>query len=192
MKKDSLSFVSINNFLDKDSLKGLQDTILNLSYRPGTNGEYSDPETGFRGRGNQKEECSEDPKFHHGYEHYFAVDHFKDDPILKKIKDAFFLHHDFKPVEIRAHLRHNTAHPWPHVDGDEKKSYWLFLLYVKGEPLLYNGTGFYGANKQLSTYVGFEENKALFFNAGKIFHTDLQALGESSPRYTLNIGYEEI
>ena len=29
----------------------------------------------------------------------------------------------------------------------------------------------------------------LFFNGKKIFHTDLQALGESSPRYTLNIFY---
>jgi len=169
MKKDSLSFMSIDNFLDKDSLEGLQQNILNLSYQPGTD----------MGK-----------TYHHGSEHHFPVDHFKDDPILKKIKDAFFLHNDFKPVEIRAHLRHNSAHPWPHVDGDRKKACWLFLLYVKGASLLYNGTGFYGADKKLCTYVGFEENRALFFNAGKIFHTDLQALGESSPRYTLNIAYE--
>jgi len=186
MKKNSLFFTCVDNFLDKDSLEGLQQNILNLSYRPGTNGQYSEPITGFRG----DKEGNEDTKFHHGYEHHFSVDHFKDDPILKKIKDAFFFHHDFKPIEIRAHLRHNTMQPWPHLDGDADKACWLFLLYIKGDSLLYNGTGFYGADKKLCTYVGFEENRALFFNAGKIFHTDLQALGESSPRYTLNICYE--
>ena len=66
-----------------------------------------------------------------------------------------------------------------------------FLLFIKGEPLLNNGTGFL-TNGELSSHIGFIENRALFFNGSKIMHGDLQSFGESSPRYTLNIFYKEI
>ena len=127
---------------------------------------------------------------HYGYEHHFSVDHFKDDPLLKKIKDTFFQHDDLRPTEIRAHLRHNKAKPLPHRDSEEVSDFFSFLIYVKGDSLLYNGTGFYGQDKKLFAYIGFEENRALFFNAGRMWHTDLQALGESTPRYSLNIFYK--
>ena len=65
-----------------------------------------------------------------------------------------------------------------------------FMLYVKGEPLINNGTGFLHDNK-LSTHIGFVENRALFFNGLQLEHGDLQALGNSSIRYTLNIFYKE-
>ena len=55
---------------------------------------------------------------------------------------------------------------------------------------MYNGTGFYNSNNQLDRYVGFKENRAMFFNGKEIYHSDLQALGESTPRYTLNIFYK--
>ena len=45
---------------------------------------------------------------------------------------------------------------------------------------------------QLSSHIGFVENRALFFNGMKIPHSDLQSFGESSNRYTLNIFYREI
>ena len=64
------------------------------------------------------------------------------------------------------------------------------LQRVKGKALLNNGTGFFIDGK-LSSHVGFVENRALFFNGSKIWHTDLQGLGESSPRYTLNIFYRQ-
>ncbi len=179
MKKDSLSVICLDDFLDKDSLRGLQEKMLSVDYSVATNAEY--------GEDGKKEEKN---KFHHGYEHQFAVDHFKDDLILKKIKDEFFLHDDLKPVEIRAHLKHNTKEPHAHRDGKGDKEVWSFLLYVKGEQLLYNGTAFYGQDSKLNTYVGFQENRALLFNSGKIYHTDLQALGQSSPRYSLNIFYK--
>ena len=168
MKKNSLFFTCIDNFLDKDSLLNLQKQMLSVSYKPGINPE----------------------KDHYGYEHHFSLDYFKDDPLLKKIKDTFFPHDDLKPVEIRAHLRHNTAQPHVHRDGVDDKECFSFLLYVKGDSLMYNGTGFCGLDKKLSSYIGFAENRAIFFNAGRIMHTDLQALGESSPRYTLNVFYE--
>ena len=164
MKKNALSFTCVDNFLDKDSLESLQKKMLSVSYAP----------------------AKASDKVHYGYEHHFAVDHFKNDPLLKKVKDTFHSSENLKPVEIRAHLRHNTAQPHVHRDGE---GIFSFLLYVKGDPLLYNGTGFYGLDKKLSSYIGFAENRAIFFNAGRIWHTDLQALGESSPRYSLNIFY---
>ena len=168
MKKDSRSFTCVDNFLDKDSLEALQKKMLSVSYKP----------------------ASSSAKVHYGHEHQFSVDYFKDDPLLKKIKNTFFPNDNLKPIEIRAHLRHNTAKPHPHLDNEEEgKDFFSFLLYIKGDPLLYNGTGFYGLDRKLFAYIGFSENRSIFFNAGRIFHTDLQALGESSPRYSLNIFY---
>ena len=167
MKKNALSFTCVDNFLDKDSLESLQKKMLSVSYAP----------------------AKASDKVHYGYEHHFAVDHFKNDPLLKKVKDTFHSSEDLKPVEIRAHLRHNTAQPHVHRDGVDDKECFSFLLYVKGDSLMYNGTGFCGLDKKLSSYIGFAENRAIFFNAGRIWHTDLQALGESSPRYSLNIFY---
>lgn len=158
----------VDDFLDKDSLESLQKLMLNISYSPATN----------------------PTKAHYGHEHQFSLDHFKNDPLLKKIKEEFLPYENLKPVEIRAHMRHNTEKLMPHRDAIGDKECFSFLLYVKGNSLLYNGTGLYGHNNQLNTYIGFVENRAIFFNAGKIFHTDLQSLGESSPRYSLNVFYE--
>ena len=63
-------------------------------------------------------------------------------------------------------------------------------LFVKGDSLLNNGTGFM-TGKSLSSHIGFIENRALFFNGSKIPHSDLQSFGDSSKRYTLNIFYKE-
>ena len=41
----------------------------------------------------------------------------------------------------------------------------------------------------LNTYIGFVENRAIFFDGKNNWHTDLQGLGESSPRYSINIFY---
>jgi len=42
---------------------------------------------------------------------------------------------------------------------------------------------------ELNTAIGFVENRALFFDGQNNLHTDLQALGQSSFRYTINIFY---
>ena len=75
-----------------------------------------------------------------------------------------------------------------HVDTG---SDYNFLLYLKGDPLLNNGTGFYTEEGNLSSHIGFLENRAIFFNGNKIGHTDLQSFGDSTPRYTLNIFYKK-
>jgi len=75
----------------------------------------------------------------------------------------------------------------PHIDSETEYN---FLCYLKGKSLLHNGTGFYNNEGDIDRYVGFKKNRVLFFDSN-IRHTNLQALGESSPRYTLNMFYKK-
>tara|TARA_R110002167_G_scaffold119004_2_gene295887 strand:+ start:459 stop:989 length:531 start_codon:yes stop_codon:yes gene_type:complete len=156
----------VDNFFNVETLESLQETIINLKYTEVKN------DAGIYGK-----------------RHTFPLHQFKNDPILQRIKEFFFPNTSLEPISISAHLRHNQGEPKVHVDT-EKGNVANFLFFVKGEPLFNNGTGFFKDGK-LSSHVGFIENRALFFNGSKVYHTDLQALGESSPRYTLNIFYKE-
>lgn len=119
-----------------------------------------------------------------GFRHNFEKDS-ENSWIFEKIKKIFFPNLDLEIFECGYHLRHNKGTPMTHCDPTD----YNFMLYIEGKELFYNGTGFYNNEKMLDRYVGFIENRALFFKGKEIFHTDLQALGESSPRYTLNIFY---
>ena len=156
----------VDNFLSEETLKSLQDNFINLDYESVKN-ENGD---------------------HYGFRHTFPKKFFND-PLLKLIKDYFFPHRNLKPLKVCAHIRNNDKDPLFHTDVDHGNCA-NFLLFVKGEPLLNNGTGFLKDNK-LSSHVGFIENRALFFNGSKILHSDLQSFGDSSKRYTLNIFYAE-
>jgi hypothetical protein len=107
--------------------------------------------------------------------------------LFDKIKNNFFSDKKLKVCAARFDLRHNKKQIKPHLDNIPKYN---CIVYLKGEPLTYNGTGFY-TKGNLNTYVGFVENRALFFNGCDVYHTDLQALGPSSPRYSLTIFYVE-
>ena len=107
--------------------------------------------------------------------------------LFNKIKKNFFLNEKLKVHLARFDLRHNKTKIKPHLDDLPKYN---CIVYLKGESLTYNGTGFY-TKGNLNTYVGFVENRALFFNGCDVYHTDLQALGPSSPRYSLTIFYVE-
>ena len=156
----------VDNFLTKETLESLQETFLNINY-----GEVKNPEGQV-----------------YGYRHTFPHS-FHSDPLLTLIKKYFFPHRNLKPISVSAHIRNNDKELLFHVDV-EKDNVANFLLFVKGEPLLNNGTGFMNG-KSLSAHIGFLENRALFFNGSKIPHSDLQSFGKSSSRYTLNIFYEE-
>jgi hypothetical protein len=156
----------VDNFLDNNTLKSLQDTLVNLKYE-----EVKNPEGQI-----------------YGLRHTFNKS-FHEDPLLNLIKQYFFPHRNLIPLSVSAHIRDNSKEPLFHID-DDKGNVANFLLHVKGEPLLNNGTGFL-KNNQLATHIGFIENRALFFNGSKIWHSDLQALGDSSKRYTLNIFYKD-
>ncbi len=164
--KETKFVMYVDDFLDKDTLKSLQETLVNLNYKTVKN-----PDGQF-----------------YGMRHTFDKS-IKDDPLLKLIKQYFFPHRNLEPISVNAHIRENKKEPLFHIDH-EKGNVANFLLFVKGEPLLNNGTGFSHKN-QLSSHVGFVENRALFFNGCKIWHSDLQSFGESSNRYTLNFFYKE-
>jgi len=73
--------------------------------------------------------------------------------------------------------------PSPHYDPG------LFncLIYLVGDKLINNGTGFYEKVKGelvLHTHIGFKENRAIFFDS-HIYHSSLQFAGNSSPRYVM-------
>tara|TARA_R100001460_G_C3460658_1_gene165910 strand:+ start:61 stop:537 length:477 start_codon:yes stop_codon:yes gene_type:complete len=105
--------------------------------------------------------------------------------LFDKIKNTFIKNNNLKPLCSAFRMRHNAKKVLPHIDP---KSTYNFLCYLKGKELMYNGTGFYNDKENLDRYIGFKINRAMFFNS-HIQHTDLQALGESSPRYTLGIFY---
>ena len=156
----------VDNFLDEDTLKSLQENVTKLEYY-----EVKNPNGQL-----------------YGMRHTFNKS-IHSDPLLKLIKQYFFPHRNLEPMSVSAHLRENKKEPLFHVD-DDKGNVANFLLFVKGEPLLNNGTGFMH-NNRLSSHVGFVENRALFFNGSKIWHSDLQSFGDSSNRYTLNIFYKD-
>tara|TARA_R100000231_G_scaffold83616_1_gene63693 strand:+ start:818 stop:1342 length:525 start_codon:yes stop_codon:yes gene_type:complete len=156
----------VDNFLSIETLKSLQETFTKIGYM-----EVKNPEGKV-----------------YGHRHTFP-ESFHNDPLLKLIKNYFFPNRNLEPISVSAHLRQNDKEPLFHIDTN-KGNVANFLFYVKGKPLLNNGTGFI-YNNQLSSHIGFVENRALFFNGSKILHSDLQSFGDSSERYTLNIFYKE-
>ena len=156
----------VDNFLSIETLESLQETFINLKYS-----EVNDP----HGRTYAKR-------------HTFPKS-FHTDPILKLIKNYFFPNRNLEPISVSAHVRKNNKEPMFHIDT-YKGNVANFLLFVKGEPLFNNGTGF-AHNNQLSSHIGFVENRALFFNGSIIMHSDLQSFGESTDRFSLNIFYKD-
>lgn len=118
-----------------------------------------------------------------GFRHYFEKN-LDNEWLFKKIKEQFFPNTNLQPVSSSFHLRNNTNKVLDHRDKQD----YNFLLYLEGRELLHNGTGFYTKNN-IHTSIGFVKNRALFFDGKNNIHTDLQALGESSFRHTINIFY---
>tara|TARA_B100000035_G_scaffold128817_1_gene109488 strand:+ start:1437 stop:1913 length:477 start_codon:yes stop_codon:yes gene_type:complete len=129
-------------------------------------------------------ESDQNESGNYGFGHKFNPDE-TNQWLFDKIKNVFLKEKDLKPLSSAIRMRHNSKKVLPHIDNESKYN---FLCYLKGKELMYNGTGFYNDKKDLDRYIGFKENRAMFFDS-HIYHTDLQALGESSPRYTLGIFY---
>jgi len=150
-----------DNFLTKKELEIVNSNIQKISYKAVDN---------------------EDGNF--GFRHFFEKN-LENEWFFKKIKKQFFPNVNLKPDNWSYHLRHNAKKIMSHNDEND----YNFLLYLQGKELIYNGTGFY-TKKQLHSYLGFVQNRAIFFDGKNNTHTDLQALGESSPRHTINIFYD--
>ena len=125
----------------------------------------------------------------YGFGHGFTENK-ENEWLFDKIKKYFFKDINLKAVDCAFRIRHNFEKMLPHNDAHVN---YVFLGYLKGKELMYNGTGFYNKNNEelkLDRYIGFKENRIIFYNS-LIFHSDLQSLGESSPRYSLNIFYKQ-
>ena len=165
MSKNKLELKIIDNFFSQNELNILTNNLTRIPYTP--------------------------LRDHYGKGNHFGMIHdFKKNTtnqwLFDKIKKNFFPNMNLIDVESRFTVRHNKSKVLAHVDDND----YNFIAYLKGKELVYNGTGFYH-NKNLNTYVGFVENRAIFFDGLNNHHTDLQALGESSMRYTLNIFYDK-
>ena len=174
MNKDTEFVMYIDNFLSPQSLFSLQNEMMKIT-------EYK--------------KTSDDDGYTFGWRYNYDYDfNEKHNGLLNDIKHVFFPHRNLVPMQVSANIRsqNNVAEggsPLFHKDtyGDNVAN---FLFYVKGEPLFNNGTGFLNQNK-LTSSIGFLENRALFFNGLQVEHGDLQAFGNSTMRYTLNIFYRE-
>jgi hypothetical protein len=168
MKEKDIPMIAFkDNFLSKKYLTTLQDLATNLPMEPSFNGKG-------KGIGSRLSFNLNDEIFNE---------------LRLKIKEDFPLSKKFN-IDNEAtffHLRHSILEPLPHVDDGKHK--YNFLFFLKGEELLNNGTGFYH-NQKLSAHVGFIENRAIFFDGNKIWHTNLQHFGKSSPRYTILIFFK--
>jgi|TARA_R100001460_G_scaffold68935_2_gene109487 hypothetical protein len=61
------------------------------------------------------------------------------------------------------------------------------LVYLKGNSIINNGTGFYDKinnNYQLNTHIGFKENRAIIFDP-LVYHSSLQWNEDAGPRYAM-------
>ena len=150
-----------DNFLKEDEFKIITDNLNKIDYHAMSN---ADGPYGFR--------------------HTFPKT-LKNKWLFKKIKRQFFPSVKLKINSASYHWRHNKEKVLAHKDLGKDFN---FILYLRGNELIYNGTGFYTKNN-LNTYIGFVENRAIFFDGKNNLHTDLQALGPSSGRHSLNIFY---
>ena len=99
-----------------------------------------------------------------------------------KIKDYFNIGNIQKMLSYYFLSFQNTP-PIPHQDT----GLYNCLIYLLGDTLINNGTGFYekkGDEHILHTHIGFKENRAIFFSS-KICHSPLQFAGGSTPRYVM-------
>jgi|TARA_R100001509_G_scaffold75539_1_gene42234 hypothetical protein len=162
--KYKLDLAIKDNFFTKKEYKIIVDNLNKISFSPMTNAQAL-----------------------YSYTHHFEKN-VDNEWVFNKIKNVFFKNRNLEVYESRFNMRHSNQKILPHTDFPNAT--YNCLIYLKGEELMYNGTGFY-YNDDLHTYVGFVQNRALFFNGGDVMHTNLQALGPSSNRFTLNIFYKE-
>ena len=117
---------------------------------------------------------------------YHHVELTEDAPAVQEVTRQLKKHFNFssiKHMESFYFLSFPNTPAIPHQDHADFNC----LIYLLGNPLINNGTGFYidqGEEQILNSHVGFKENRALFFDA-KIYHSPLQFAGNSTPRYIM-------
>ena len=116
---------------------------------------------------------------------YFNVElnfkHFAVEEVFKNLKKS---HNNLKLVSSNYFLSTKHEEATPHNDANVDLN---CLIYIKGNYLINNGTGFYDKrdnNFVLNTHVGFKENRAIIFDSN-IYHTSLQFNKNCGARYIM-------
>lgn len=156
-----------DNFFNPKFIQTLQKELVTLDFQY----RYSHPDTG------------KDSVYNRNYHH---VELTEDAPVVQEVTKGLKTHFNFssiKYMESFYFLSFPNTPAIPHQDNVDFNC----LIYLLGNPLINNGTGFYieqEGNQVLNSHVGFKENRALFFDA-KIYHSPLQFAGNSTPRYVM-------
>lgn len=157
-----------DNFFSSKFLRTLQNELLGLEFESRYHGQSVDSETNVYQR------------------NYHQVKLHQNTPVVLELIKKMKIHFNFsssKNIRSFYFLSFPNTPAIPHIDSSEFNC----LIYLLGDPLINNGTGFYtgqGKENHLSSHIGFKENRAIFFDS-KIYHSPLQFAGNSSPRYIM-------
>lgn len=157
-----------DNFFSNKIFKTMQREIVSLEFKS----RYSNFSEEEKGYGDHQR------TYHH-------VELNSDAKIVLEVKKNIKKYFNFTVKKINSNyfLSFPNTPALPHKDAGEYNC----LIYIVGDKLINNGTGFYEKlnNKyHLHTHIGFKENRAIFFNS-KIGHSSLQFAGNSTPRYVM-------
>lgn len=119
---------------------------------------------------------------HYGFRINF-INNGEYDWVLEKIKNTFHPNTIYMKHTFSAHIRHNKDKTRHHTDDASHNC----MVYLEGKELFHNGTAFWDNQGKLTATVAFKPNRAIFFNGEDNSHSDMQAMGESSQRLTLNV-----
>lgn len=159
-----------DNFFDKEFFKQLKSEVVTLQF----NSRYNDiNQSGGEHNEQQK-------NWHHFplKENALVVKE-----VIKKCAHYFHLK-KIKSIQSTYLLSFPNTPPIPHTDDATQHN---CLIYLVGDKLINNGTGFYEKEKEgltLHTHIGFKENRAIFFDS-TIYHSPLLFAGNSGPRYAM-------
>jgi|TARA_R110000772_G_scaffold22980_2_gene61886 hypothetical protein len=154
-----------DNFLDKDIFEKIHQKINTYNYLAGNN----------------KIE---------GIDHIWFSCHTEEE-IKKLVKNKCeeVLNKKFK-VSFCCYTMLATVEPRVHCDLNESCDYQI-IIYIKGNPNLHKGTGFY-LNNELNTHIGFNENRAVIWHSNT-FHSPLNwASDDQSKRYSIICQLKEL
>ncbi len=160
-----------DNFFEKEFFKKLQKELYSLEFK-----------SRYKEVKNLSKQDNENNTLQRNYHHVTLE---KNTPVvletLKNIKKNFNC--SVKKSTSYYLLSFPNTPPIPHNDVAQFNC----LIYLLGDKLINNGTGFYeklNDKYELHTHIGFKENRAIFFDS-KIFHSPLQWAGNSTPRYVM-------
>ena len=159
-----------DNFFEDNFLKKIQKEIVSMQF----SSRYNDIST------KDKKHLGKNQRTYH------QVELSQNSLVVSKVKDKIKQHFNVGGIqEMLSYyfLSFPNTNPIPHDD----KSVYNCLIYLLGDPLINNGTGFYEKNQNeytLHTHIGFKQNRAIFFSSS-IWHSPLQFAGNSTPRYIM-------